>query len=87
MRSNSETQAWKKIRFYPILFIPQNVNFILDTLPSIAFSPNFIPKSAVLSDPRSRDLQFFTFFVNFYGAYERGLVIIDITMACIFFLN
>ena len=25
-----------------------------------------------------------TFLVNFYGAYERGLVIIDITMACIF---
>ena len=42
-----------------ILFIPQNVNFILDTLTSIAFSPNFIPKSAVLSDPRSRDLHFF----------------------------
>ena len=25
-----------------------------------------------------------TFLVNFYGAYERGLVIIYITMACIF---
>ena len=55
----SYSQAWKKCKFYPILFIPQNVNFILDTLTSIAFAPNFIPKSAVLSDPRSRDLHFF----------------------------
>ena len=25
-------QAWKKCKFYPIRSIPQNVNFILDTL-------------------------------------------------------
>ena len=32
----------------------------------------------------SKGFNFSHFLVNFYGTYERGLVIIDITMACNF---